>query len=132
MASITNPQLTITTDRAQKSATVMVECDLEFTEFEVNAMARLGLRYLLRCQLLNMEMLYPVSVAAFVWQEFPRSAGEARPREHAMFQTVGSTSDLHLYLFGKDSLVAELTLKNEETGAEELTRTPVVMVDLAA
>jgi hypothetical protein len=29
-------------------------------------------------------------------------------------------------------LVAQLTVKDEEIGAEELTRTPVVMVDLAA
>jgi hypothetical protein len=61
MASRTNPQLTITTDRAQNKATVVAECELEFTQFEVKAMTRLGLRYLLRCELLNMEMLYPES-----------------------------------------------------------------------
>jgi hypothetical protein len=129
---VTHPQLTITTDRAQNKATVVVECELEFTQFEVNAMTRLGLRYLLRCELLNMEMLYPESVAAFVWQEFPHSPGEARTREHAVFETVSPMFDLHLYIFGKDSLVAQLTLRNEATGAVELTRTPVVMVDLAA
>jgi len=132
MASITNPQLTISTDRAEKTATVMVQCELEFTPFEVNAMTRLGLRYSLRCELLNMEMLYPASVAAFVWQEFPRSSGETRAREHVMFETVSPTRNLHLYIFGKDSLAAQLTLTNEETGAGELARTPVVMVDLAA
>jgi hypothetical protein len=132
MVSITNPQLTITTDRAQNKAMVVVECELEFTQFEVNAMTRLGLRYLLRCELLNMEMLYPESVAAFVWQEFPHSPGEVRAREHAAFETVSPMRDLHLYIFGKDLLVAQLTLRNEETGVQELTRTPVVMVDLAA
>jgi hypothetical protein len=132
MAQITNPQLAIRTDRTNKKATVVVECDLEFSEFEVNAMQRLGLRYLLRCELLNMEMLYPESVAAFVWQEFPLLPGEARAHEHAVFQTVSSMNELHLYIFGKDSLVGQLTLKNEETGVETVARTHVVMVDLAA
>jgi hypothetical protein len=95
-------------------------------------MTRVGLRYLLRCELLNMEMLHPESVAAFVWQEFPHSPDEARTREHAVFETVSPMRDLHFYIFGKDSLVAQLTLRNEATGAVELTRTPVVMVDLAA
>jgi hypothetical protein len=111
---------------------VVVECELEFKQFEANAMTRLGLRYLLRCELLNMEMLYPVSVAGFVSQEFPRSPGEARAHEHVVLETVSPRRELHLYIFGKDSLGAQLTLKNEETGAEELSRTPVVMVDLAA
>jgi hypothetical protein len=132
MASITNPQLTITTDRTENKATVVVECDLEFTPFEVNTMSRLGLRYLLRCELLNMEMLYPESVATFVWQEFPLTPGEARAHEHAVFRTVSTMSELHLYLFGQDSLMGQLTLKNEETGDEQLARTHVVLVDLAA
>jgi len=132
MASITNPQLAIATDRARNEATVVVECDLEFTEFEVNAMRQLGLRYELRCELLNMEMLYPESVANFVWQEFPLLPAEARAHEHAIFRTVSTMSELHLYIFGKDSLVGQLTLKNEETGAAQFARTHVVMVDLAA
>jgi hypothetical protein len=132
MASITNPRLSITTDRAPNQATVVVECDLEFTEFEVNAMARLGLRYELRCELLNMEMLYPATVASFAWQEFPRLPTEARAHEHAVFSTISSMSELHLYLFGKDSLVGQLSLNNEETGDQQFARTHVVMVDLAA
>jgi hypothetical protein len=31
---VTHPQLTITTDRAQNKATFVVECELEFTQFE--------------------------------------------------------------------------------------------------
>ena len=39
---------------------------------------------------------------------------------------------LHLFAFGKDSLVARLTLRNEETGVATVRRSDVVRVDLAA
>ena len=40
--------------------------------------------------------------------------------------------NLHERLIGKDKLLAKLTLKNEETGAEDVRRTEVIAVDVAA
>jgi hypothetical protein len=132
MASITNPQLTIATDPAQNKASIRVSCDVEFTQFEVNSMTQLGLTYSLHCDLLNMDMLYPESVVAFVGQEFPRWPGHGQMHESATFEAVTAMNALHLYIFGKDTLVAELTLRNEESGASTVKRTPGVAVNLAA
>jgi len=132
MASITNPRLAITTDPAQNKATVTVSCDVEFTQFEVNAMTRLGLSYSLRCELLNMEMAYPESVVLFAGQEFPVISGQGQSHEHATFEATTAMNALHLYIFGKDTLVAELTLKNEESGLSTVKRTPAIAVNLAA
>src|SRR5262245_25921462 len=46
-------------------ARIDVSCDAHFTEFEVNEMNMLGLRYSLDCSLLDMDMLYPDTVARF-------------------------------------------------------------------
>jgi hypothetical protein len=132
MASITNPQLAITTDRVENKATIAASCDVEFTQFEVNAMTQLGLSYSLRCELLNMDMMYPESVVAFIRQEFPTVPGHGQSHEHATFETSTAMDALHMYIFGKDTLVAELTLENEESGASTVERTPVVAVNLAA
>ncbi|SRR6266566_1909489 len=59
MASIKHPQPAITLDRPHDNATIVLSCDVEFTEFEVNAMNMLGVRYTLQCHLLDMDMLYP-------------------------------------------------------------------------
>ena len=48
VASINNAELAITTDRPQDRATLVVSCDVNFTEVEVNAMDILGLRYTLQ------------------------------------------------------------------------------------
>ena len=45
MPTITNVVLTISTDTALDGARVVVNCDLEFTQVEVNAMNILGLQY---------------------------------------------------------------------------------------
>ena len=39
---------------------------------------------------------------------------------------------LHEQLLGKDKLVAQLVLRNDETGSEVLARTDEIAVDLAA
>src|SRR5262249_52647954 len=49
MASINNHGLTVTTNRPDDRASVIVSCDIEFTEVEVNAMNLLGLRHTLTC-----------------------------------------------------------------------------------
>ena len=132
MASIKHPQLAVTTDRPHNRATIAVTCEVEFTDFEVNAMNMLGVRYSLQCHLLDMEMLYPNAVVAFDRQEFPRFPGGANTHEHAVFATDAAMSDLHWYVFGKDTLVAELTLKNEATGSETVKRSDVLQADLTA
>jgi hypothetical protein len=132
MASIVNPRLAVSPDRLHDWASISVSCDVEFTEFEVNAMNMLGVRYTLQCHLLDMDMLYPDSVAAFDRQEFPRVPGGASTREFTTFETNAAMSELHWYVFGKDTLVAQLTLRNEETGIEAVTRSNVIRVNLAA
>jgi hypothetical protein len=132
MASIKHPQLAITTDRPRDKATIVVSCDVEFTEFEVNAMNMLGVRYTLQCHLMDMDMLYPDSVVAFDRQQFPRVPGGANTRELAAFETDAAMSDLHWYVFGKDKLLAELKLQNEETGEWVVARSQIVAIDLAA
>jgi len=130
MASIKHPQLAITTDGPHNKATIVVSCDVEFTDFEVSAMNMLGVRYTLQCHLLDMDMLYPDSVVAFHRQELPRVPGGANTREPVTFATDAAMSDLHWYVFGKDTLVAELTLKNDETGIETVKRSEVLQADL--
>jgi hypothetical protein len=90
VGQISNPQLPITTDRAQ------------------------------------MEMLYPESVVAFAGQRLPSLPRDAQVGEHAAFDAVDAMNELHLYITGKGSLVAELTLKNEGSGTSTVKRTPVV------
>ncbi len=53
MATISNPTLTVNTNRPSDQASVVVSCDIQFTEVEVNAMNMLGLQYTLHCQVLN-------------------------------------------------------------------------------
>ncbi len=132
MASIKHPQLAVTTDRPHDKATIVVSCDVEFTEFEINAMDMLGVRYTLQCHLLDMDMLYPDSVVAFDRQEFPRVPAGAKTHELAAFETNAAMSDLHWYVFGKDTLVAQLTVRNEETGVETVKRSDVLQADLTA
>jgi hypothetical protein len=129
---IRNPRLTVTPERAAGRATVRVTCDIWFTEFEVNAMNRLGLRYLLACQLVNRYFFYDRSVVTFLRQEFPRTAMPAVQQEHAVFETLAPLRDLHLFVSGDDTFVAELTLTNQETGGEVGARSHPVAVDLAA
>jgi hypothetical protein len=119
MAAITNAALSITTDRPEDRANVVVSYDLQFTDVEVNAMNILGLPYTLHCSVLNKEMLDEDPVVSFQHQTFPRSPGGAMRYQHER-------------VFGNDKLVAELKLKNEEVGAEVVQRTEVIEADLAA
>jgi pyruvate-formate lyase-activating enzyme len=132
MATITNSEMTITTNRPEDRATVIVNCDVEFTEVEVNAMNLLGLQYTLECRVLNKELLDEEPVVTYIHQVFPRVAGMARRYERVTFDTYQPMYLLHDRLIGKDKLMAELKLKNEETGGEVVERTEVVAVDLAA
>jgi hypothetical protein len=132
MASIKNPTLTVTTDRPDDHATVIVSCDIEFTEVEVNAMNLLGLQYTLSCQVLNKEMLDEDPVLTYGPHTFPVLRGDARAYEHVVFDTYQWMDSLHDRLIGKDKLVAKLTLTNDETKAEVSARSETISVDLAA
>ena len=135
MPSIDDVELTIVPDRSQNRATVAVSCRVEFSEFEVNAMNMLGLRYKLDCRVLE-EDIYMLPkqdpVVTFHHQDFPRPNGGVERHEQAKFETVVAMSALREHDFGKDKLVAELKLQDEETGAWVVARSKVVAIDLAA
>jgi len=130
--TIKNADLAISTDRPQDRATVVVSCDVEFTDVEVNAMNVLGLRYTLNCQVLNKYLLDEDPVVTYLHHSYPRFAGEGRRYEHAVFDTNVSMALLNERIFGKDTLVAELALKHDETGEQVVERTEEISIDLAA
>ncbi len=132
MPTIRNADLSVTTDRPADRATVIVTCDVHFTDVEVNAMDMLGLRYALECTVLNKYLLDEDPVITFREQIFPRVPGAARHQEHVALETSTLMYDLHERLLGKDKLIAEIKLRNEETGEEEVQRTDDISVDLAA
>ena len=131
MPTINNSTLIVTTDRPADRAIVTVNCDVEFTEVEVNAMNLLGLEYRLSCQVLNKELLDEDPVLTYRPQTFPRLPGDAHRYEHVVFGADEYMDTLHERLIGKDKLVAKLTLTNQETHAEVTARTEEIAVDLA-
>jgi len=133
MATINNPRLAISTDPLHQRANISVSCDVDFTDVEVNAMNLLGLRYRLECQLLNKDLWQLKPVAILDEWTFPRlTALSVSNHEHAVFNADRAADDLRRHLIDKDKLAAELKLRNEETGAEVVTRTELVEVDLTA
>jgi len=132
MASINSPELTVTTNPPDDRASVIVSCDIEFTDVEVHAMNLLGLQYTLTCQVLNKAMLDENPVVTYRAQRFPIVPGDARSYEHVVFDTHEWVDSLHERLIGKDKLVAKLTLTNDETKADVTARTETISVDLAA
>jgi hypothetical protein len=131
MATIDAVELKVTTNRPQDTATMVVSCEVEFTDFEVNSMNRLGLRYNLQCQLKDLDMPYADPVHSFDWQHFPSVPGGAIRHEHVVFEAVLATSNLHVYVVGREGLFATVTLTNAETGAEVTGRSKFVPLDLA-
>src|SRR5262245_30066608 len=120
MASITNPRLAIATDRAHDEATVTVVCDVQFTDFEVNAMNQLGLRYALRCRVFNKNPWYETTSLMLEDVELPRVPGAAIGLEEVAFEAVAPLDALREHMVTRDELFAELTLVNNETDAEQL------------
>src|SRR6266566_4674251 len=133
MPTIDDVELTIITDPPQNLATVAVSCNVEFSEFEVNSMNLLGLRYKLHCWVIENDIyMLPKDdpAVSFPHHNFPRLAGAAERYEHATFEAVVALSDLHEHDFGKEKLVAALKLQNEETGQWVVGRSQVVAIDL--
>lgn len=131
MSTIQDPKLSIDADRERDNAKINVTCGVEFTEFEVNAMNLLGMRYSLHCELLDMDMLYEPDEVHFLGQEFPRTGHAATMHEQATFESQAAMHVLHRFVLGKDTLVAELTLRNEETGESNVMRSKPLRVDLS-
>lgn len=133
MAQVSPPRLTVTTNRPVEKAALSVECDIDFTDFEVNEMNILGLRYQVQCRVVDRDVLDDQPVQEFEPISLPRIAGNAVPHDHVVFATLDSINDLHgPRLAGKDRLVAEVTLRNQETGEEKTANSDLVQVDLTA
>ena len=135
MATINDVELTIIPDRPRSHASVAVSCKVEFTDFEVNAMQVLGLQYRLDCRVLENDIfMLPRQdpVVTFHGQSFPRPGSGVEQHEQANFATDVEMGVLHEHDFGKDKLVAEVKLQNEETGEWVVARSQVVAIDLVA
>ena len=132
MPTIKNAELIVSTERPADLANVFVNCDVEFTEVEVNAMDLLGLRYTLSCRVMNDYLIDDDQMLTFHPRQYPRNDEMARRYEHAVFEMQVTMDSLHERIFGKDMLAAQLTLRNEETGSEQTARTEEIAVDLAA
>ena len=131
MAQVSNPTLTVATDQPLDKAAVTVACDVDFTDFEVNEMNILGLRYQVQCRIVDRDMLDDQPVQQFEPITLPRIAGNATTHDHILFATLDSMDDLHgPRLLGKDRLIAEVTLRNQETGEEKTAKSEMVVVDL--
>jgi hypothetical protein len=131
MATINNPELTVTTDQPVDRAAVIVSCDIEFTDVEVNAMNMLGLQYNLTCEVYNKELLDEDLVITYPVEQFPTASGAQR-EAHIVFDTHEWMDSMHERLLGKDKLVAKLTLTNGETHEAVKAQTETIAVDLAA
>jgi hypothetical protein len=130
VASIEHPLLQVSTNPFQNQATVIASCDVEFSDFEVNAMNVLGLRYTVECRVLNKDLQYEDTVLRYNRQDLPRDTQRARHSEHIVFETGAVMSDLHEHVFTRDQLVAEFTLTDHETEAAQVRRSAVLTVDL--
>jgi hypothetical protein len=133
MTRINNLELSVHTDHLDTLASVTVTCDVEFTQFEVNAMERLGLEYRLHCQLFNKDLWDVEPVAILDDQVFPRPGyASVAHIEHVVFASDRPITDLHRHAFTQDQLIAEVRLVNEETGDETVSSTQAVRVNLEA
>src|SRR5215467_12980240 len=114
MAAVNNPALTVTTNRTLGRAAVIVTCDVDFTDFEVNEMNMLGLAYSLTCEVMNKELIDEDLVITYPVRRFPVVPGDADRHVHVVFDTHEWMDTLHERLIGKDKLVGKITLTNEE------------------
>ncbi len=132
MATIHPPTLTIAPDEALDRATVRVESNVQFTDFEVNAMNKLGLGYTLQCRVINKDLWYESTVLVLDEVVLPRIAGAAAASEAVVCETVVALDALREHMFTRDELLAEVSLVDTETGAEQVVRSEMLSVDLAA
>jgi hypothetical protein len=132
MPSVNNVTLDVTIDQPTNEMTLVVNCDVEFTDVEVNAMNVLGLRYTLACAVYDDELLNERPVLAFGNQRFPRIEGLGTYHAHARF-ALSLPKDALRGRVGREDLFARVTLTNDETGAETVgAESEHISVDLAA
>jgi hypothetical protein len=131
MATLKNVYMTVTSTQPRHSATVTVECSLEFTEFEVNAMNVLGLGYELGCRILNKDVVRESPVVIFEPQAYPAGPAAGKGLEYPLFAKEARMQDLHGHVFTRDRLIAEVSLKNNATGLVQTERSRPIPVDLA-
>lgn len=84
-------------------------------DVEVNAMNILGLRYVLNCRGPNKYLLDEQPVITYVKRLFPPMRGEARRYGHVIVDLWSPMDESRERLLGKDKLVSELALRNDET-----------------
>jgi hypothetical protein len=80
-----NVRRTVSSTEPGHSATVTVECSLEFTEFEVNAMNVLGLSYELGCRVLNKDLVHESPVVVFEPHAYPAEPAAGKGVEYPLF-----------------------------------------------
>jgi hypothetical protein len=131
MATLKNVYMTVTSTQPGHSAGVTVECSLEFTEFEVNAMNVLGLSYELGCRVLNKDFVRENPVVIFEPKAYPAEPGSGKGVEYPLFGKDARMEDLHGRVFTRDRLIAEVSLKNNATGLVQTERSRAIPVDLA-
>ena len=129
MASIHRPKLTVAPNRLENTARVLATCGVEFTDFEANAMKMLGLRFEVKCAVVNKDLQYETTVLTYEPQWLDYHAAEGAT---VVFEKVTSMSDMHQHLFTRDELFAVFTIENGETGDQYTRRTEVVAVNLVA
>jgi len=126
MASIEHPQLSVTTDPMSDQASIIASCDVQLTEFELQAMRLLGVRYTVDCRIVNQDLWYEDTVLRY-------EQGEVAPGGTSVsmvFESASAMSALHDHLFTPDKLLAEFTLTDQETQDSEVKRSPVLSVAL--
>ena len=64
MATIVNCLLRIAPDPLDNQATIIATCDIEFTDFEMQAMNLLELQYAIDCRVLNKDLWYEAMIVA--------------------------------------------------------------------
>lgn len=103
---------------------------MDFSQFEVNEMNILGLRYEVQCRVVDKGVV-DEPATEFSSIVLPQGTGEAVPHHHVSFRTLESMSVLHgPPWIGKDQLVAEVTLRSVETGDEKTAESDVIAIDL--
>jgi hypothetical protein len=132
MATINNPQLTVSTHPLLNTATVVASCDVELTDFEVNAVNMLRLRYTVDCRVINRDIQYEDTVIRYDSRDIPQLGYAAESTNHVVFEIDALMSDLHEHILTNDQLIAEFTLTDRETGAQQTVRSKAVEVDLVA
>ncbi len=132
MATINNPQLTVFTHPLRNMATVVASCDVELTDFEVNAVNMLRLRYTVDCRVINRDIQYEDSVISYDSRDIPPLGYDAESANHVVFEIDALMSDLHQHILTNDQLIAEFTLTDRDTSAQQTVRSKAVEVDLVA